>query len=469
MERLDCHVQNYDWGKKGTKSDVARIYAAGHNAVIDENKCYAELWMGTHPDGPARLKNSQVKLSTFIADGETLRHGCPNEKHLPFIMKLMSVEKALSLQVHPTKQQAAELNDRDPIHYPDRNHKPELAFAWTRFELLCGFRPAAQISINMSAFPELKQLMGKDTSEAFQVLVDAGILNECETMKAALAVCFKEFIATKDSAKIAKLIESMLSKLDSGIRGCLSDGTANVIKKIAQDFPGDIGCFSPLFLNHLILEPGECCYYAAEELHAYLSGECVECVGCSNNTIRAACTPKYIDVETLCKILSYRMTDPSYYIVKPVVLKDFPHVVEYAPDCKDFTLHEIKVSVATTDSPLPIPCLDCGSIMVLVEGEAIIENLTEKNSSKKIMTVSKGDIIYIQPRAQICFINCLKPTVIYRTFSFEEGPDHSKRNLLADSEVHKKIKVQRKGRAKYLVVDEDAEIFDVETEMDGVC
>lgn len=58
--------------------------------------------------------------------------------------------------------------------------------------------------------------MGKDTSEAFQVLVDAGILNECETMKAALAVCFKEFIATKDSAKIAKLIESMLSKLDSG-------------------------------------------------------------------------------------------------------------------------------------------------------------------------------------------------------------------------------------------------------------
>lgn len=128
-----------------------------------------------------------------------------------------------------------------------------------------------------------------------------------------------------------------------------------------------------------------------------------------------------------------------------------------------------QVSVATTDSPLPIPCLDCGSIMVLVEGEAIIENLTEKNSSKKIMTVSKGDIIYIQPRAQICFINCLKPTVIYRTFSFEEGPDHSKRNLLADSEVHKKIKVQKKGRAKYLVVDEDAEIFDVETEMDGVC
>ena len=45
-----------------------------------------------------------------------------------------------------------------------------------------------------------------------------------------------------------------------------------MMKKMNVDFPGDVGVFSPLFLNHMILQPGECCYYAAEELHAYLSG-----------------------------------------------------------------------------------------------------------------------------------------------------------------------------------------------------
>lgn len=87
--------------------------------------------------------------------------------------------------------------------------------------------------------------------------------------------------------------------------------------------------------------------FQAEELHAYLSGECVECVGCSNNTIRAALTPKYVDREALIEVLNYRMTDPSYYMVKPRALNNFDHVVEYAPDCKDFTLHQIKVNVYT--------------------------------------------------------------------------------------------------------------------------
>lgn len=43
MERLQCHVQNYAWGKKGMNSEVARIYAAGHDTKIDSDKSYAEV------------------------------------------------------------------------------------------------------------------------------------------------------------------------------------------------------------------------------------------------------------------------------------------------------------------------------------------------------------------------------------------------------------------------------------------
>jgi mannose-6-phosphate isomerase len=74
-----------------------------------------------------------------------------------------------------------------------------------------------------------------------------------------------------------------------------------------------VGCFAPLYLNHMVLEPGECCFYGTGELHAYLSGECVECVGCSNNTIRAGLTPKFIDRQALISVLNYRMAPPSYY------------------------------------------------------------------------------------------------------------------------------------------------------------
>lgn len=91
------------------------------------------------------------------------------------------------------------------------------------------------------------------------------------------------------------------------VRGAVEPCTVDIMRRMRIDFPGDVGVFSPLYLNHMILEPGECCYYAAQELHAYISGECVECVGCSNNTIRAAMTPKYIDRTALIHV-GHRLT-----------------------------------------------------------------------------------------------------------------------------------------------------------------
>uniref|UniRef100_A0A0N5APE6 mannose-6-phosphate isomerase n=1 Tax=Syphacia muris TaxID=451379 RepID=A0A0N5APE6_9BILA len=482
MERLQCHVQNYVWGKKGVNSEVARVYAAGHDVKIDENLSYAELWMGTHPDGPAKIKGTNTELSKYIANTESsVYERSKQEMHLPFIMKLMSIAKTLSIQVHPTKEQAAVLNDSDPIHYPDRNHKPELAYALTKFELLCGFRPAQEICYNIAAFPELKELMGGESAEAFQVLIKAGIGSERDATKAALAECFKNLVkaAQNDPEKVAKLLKSLLDKFDKQERGCLSEETVQVIRKMAQDFPGDVGCFCPLILNHIILNPGECCYYAPREIHAYLSGECVECVGCSNNTIRAACTPKFIDIDALCNILNYHMAEPSYYIVPQQPLERFPHVVEYAPDCKDFTLHQIKISSHFDDSLVPLPRLTCGSIMVVVEGKGRIENSSEKSNSKEL-AVSRGDIIYIANGSQICFTECSEDILAYRTFSYEVGPDHSARNTVPvekptklqpnlSSSMKHNASVRKNGRAKFLVVDGTAEIFDLETEMDGIC
>uniref|UniRef100_A0A0K0DWK6 mannose-6-phosphate isomerase n=1 Tax=Strongyloides stercoralis TaxID=6248 RepID=A0A0K0DWK6_STRER len=522
MERLNCHVKEYAWGKKGFDSEVARLYADGHDQFkVDREQTYAELWMGTHPDGPAIVKNTNVKLSTIIAKDNSkstfsikssssdfsYSYNSDDEKddsHLPFIMKIMSINKTLSLQVHPTKEQAAWLHEKDPINYPDKHHKPELAYALTRFELMCGFRPASEIVKNMNAFPELKAVMGVTNADNFIKLFYQGYSQESRDLKKALAVGFKHMLLTQlnNPEIIKKNLESFINKLKLRLLNgsVLMEDTIKVILKMEQDFPGDVGCFALLYLNHIILEPGECCYYAAEEIHAYLSGECVECVGCSNNTIRAALTPKYIDIDSLCEVLNYRMTDGSYYIVDPKTLSGFEHVKEYAPDCKDFTLHEIKIitdnnlrNITTVHS---LPELSCGSIIVIVEGEGIIQD--KKITSLEVNTINerrykRGDIFYIPPMQMVTFVQekeKSKNLLAYRTFSYENGPDHSNRKLTIQTSnstsslennlsppliINKQKlktfdrKLETSNLSNYNNQIKPKKIFKVESEMDGFC
>lgn len=41
------------------------------------------------------------------------------------------------------------LHNSDPAHYPDSNHKPEMAIALSDFQLLSGFRPSHEICENI--------------------------------------------------------------------------------------------------------------------------------------------------------------------------------------------------------------------------------------------------------------------------------------------------------------------------------
>ncbi|KAK6755451.1 hypothetical protein RB195_014052 [Necator americanus] len=479
MQRLECHVKKYKWGKKGSESEVARLFAAGHrNFEVNEDETYAELWMGTHPDGPAVLSDSSTRLSSFIAKSHSASYLSNNnwkdDIHLPFIMKVMSIARSLSLQVHPTKEQAARLHERDPIHYPDRHHKPELAYALTQFELLCGFRPAEQILANIEAFPSFRTVMGIHNCDALKSVVNKESNPRSLKCRQALAVCFGEMMekARSHSDLVCEYVDQLMDSLRSGIRGWLSEGTVAVIQKMYEDFPRDVGIFSPLLLNHMILKPGECCYYAAEELHAYLSGECVECVGCSNNTIRAAMTPKFIDREALCEVLNYRMTPPEEYLVPAIPLTDYPGVEEYSPDCKDFQLHRIRVTQIAQQTFLPV--LDCASIMVIVEGSAVLEEVDGPSSSVSkaqsfvnldtldSRNVGRGDIIYIPPGRRLRFTRCTSHIEAFRTFSFEIGPDHENRKVV--KEIAAPIFVKK---PLFTIDDYVEKAFAVESEMDG--
>ena len=102
---LTCQVQCYPWGKVGHESEVGALHSANAGAALDPSTTYAELWMGTHPNAPSMLANQQP-LGAWLAEhsetlGEGVRAAFGNQ--LPFLFKVLSINKALSIQAHPDK------------------------------------------------------------------------------------------------------------------------------------------------------------------------------------------------------------------------------------------------------------------------------------------------------------------------------------------------------------------------------
>lgn len=104
---LQCKVQNYEWGKLGLDSTVAKLLSSAHpDIAIDPSKSYAELWMGTHPNGPSIIIDRDVQLSEYIKDNHDAIGPEVKKKFgvgVPFLFKILSIRKALSIQAHPKK------------------------------------------------------------------------------------------------------------------------------------------------------------------------------------------------------------------------------------------------------------------------------------------------------------------------------------------------------------------------------
>lgn len=118
-------IKNYDWGKLGSESEVVKLAQANDgNFVSDESKPYSELWMGDHVSGQSKVKATGELLGDFIQKDRDGNIG--GQPKLPFLFKILSIRKALSIQVHPNKAEAEKLHAQHPDIYKDPNHKPEV-------------------------------------------------------------------------------------------------------------------------------------------------------------------------------------------------------------------------------------------------------------------------------------------------------------------------------------------------------
>ncbi len=253
-------AQHYAWGDADY---VPRLLGTD-----PDGRPWAEWWLGTHPGGPATL-----------ADGRALADA---SGELPYLLKLLAADVPLSLQTHPTREQAEEGFDREeragiPRHAPeriyrDRSPKPELLCALTPFDALCGFRP-------VGASIELCDELGVRTLAA--ALREHGL-------PATVRALFRGELAA------APIVEACRAR---------PEAEARLVDDLARRHPGDPAGAISLLLNRVVLRPGEALFLGPGNLHAYVQGAGVEVMGASDNVVRGGLTDKHVDVEELLRVV----------------------------------------------------------------------------------------------------------------------------------------------------------------------
>ena len=221
---------------------------------------------------------------------------------LPYLLKVLAAEEPLSLQAHPSAEQAAAGWAREEAagvprtaaerNYPDPLPKPELLCALTEFHALAGFRDAAT-TVRLLRALDVRALDHHTELLAAQPDGDG------------LRAVFTTWITLPQRA-VDDLVPALLDGCVAHVRARGEFTTeARTLLDLGERYPGDAGVLAALLLNRVTLAPGECLYQPAGSPHSYLSGCGVELMANSDNVLRCGLTPKHVDVPELLRVLDF--------------------------------------------------------------------------------------------------------------------------------------------------------------------
>jgi mannose-6-phosphate isomerase len=347
VDLLEPVVQPYAWG---SHTAIAELQGRPAPTTAPE----AELWMGAHPSAPSgvRRPGGRTTLDKVIAADPPRELGAACAARfggrLPFLLKVLAADKALSIQVHPSREQA-EAGYREETarglapgdksrNYVDDWPKPEILCALTRFEVLAGLRTTADAAALLGALrvreldPLVADLAGADLAGAAGPAALTGALG---------------VILTWPGEGRAALVAAVTAGCE---RIAAADGehaaAAAATVRIAGDHPGDLGIVASLLLRHLVLRPGEAVFLPAGGPHSYLHGTGVELLANSDNVVRAGLTPKHIDVPELL-----RLVDPAAAVPVIEPRTDGAGVLAYDSPAPEFRLYRAEPGAADVTLP----------------------------------------------------------------------------------------------------------------------
>lgn len=319
--QLRCGCNQYPWGKQGSNSLSARLCEktpgwdgdGKENFKIDENKPYAEMWMGTYPVLPSYVASTGEDLQDVLDRypkellGEKVTSKFGHSK-LPYLPKVLSIAKALPLQVHPNKEFSSKKHKEDPDSFTDGNHKPEIALALSEFEAFCGFKPAEAIVDVLRQKPLRHLLVAGGATVADEKISPEGLKQVVRT------------ILTLSDEDIKKTFQAIRELPDSAFTG-LNSHIPQVAKKLEDMFPEhDPGNLVALLcMNYMLLQPGEVIYIPAGGIHAYIQGDIIECMARSDNVLNTGFCPKAErdNVDEFCSVLNWESTTKTQTTLQP--------------------------------------------------------------------------------------------------------------------------------------------------------
>ncbi|MDL9981544.1 mannose-6-phosphate isomerase, class I [Microbacterium candidum] len=335
---IDNDPRDYAWGIPG---GISRLLGRA-----DTDAPEAELWLGAHPLSPSRIVG-EPGLTDLHAWEQS------SGSHLAFLLKILAADHPLSLQAHPTPDQAAEGFareesegiPRDAAHrnYKDPSAKPEVIVALEDgFEALCGFRPVGEVLAVIDAlelrypdpvFGAWRERVESSVERAFTWLLTPGVEQR-------------------------HLVTLLTDIAETHPRG------ESLLAWMVEENPGDAGIPIALMLNHVTLNAGEALWLPAGNIHAYLRGIGVEIMGPSDNVLRGGFTPKHVDVAELQRVLDF--TAAPMPLLKPERIDDA--IVAYRPPV-GFELYAITGDTTVELAAPGIAAAVDGAFEIVTDGE----------------------------------------------------------------------------------------------------
>ncbi|MDH2927400.1 mannose-6-phosphate isomerase, class I [Lonepinella koalarum] len=329
LYKLTGTLQQYTWGGKDYIPNLIGFTA-------QKDQLYAEWWLGAHPSSPSTIKvdDKTMPLNQFLSQnptalGQQSRSIFGDE--LPYLLKILDVKQPLSIQLHPTKQQAeigfVEENVRgidltDPKRtYKDKNHKPEMMIALSDFWLLHGFKPKTEILKTLRERSSLQTLANQlETQDLHHFYSD--IMQANQTQLASWLLPIFEHNRLEDLSPenpdywvlySQKEMNISLAQLDAGLM-----------------------CF--YLFNIVQIKQGQGIFQDAGIPHAYLRGQNIELMACSDNVIRGGLTSKHVNIDELLKVIDCREVIPELIKAAPPDNGSFT----YTTPAKDFALENVR-------------------------------------------------------------------------------------------------------------------------------
>lgn len=330
MYILRNQIQHYAWG---SRTAIAELL--GRSAAPEPE---AEMWMGAHPNAPSMAVTPKGEMSLRdVISTDPL--GVLGERtvavfgtELPFLLKVLAADKPLSLQAHPSREQARAGFDAEEVaqvprtaahrNYKDPNHKPELLCALTEFDALCGFRRPEDIRALVAWLdvPALRDVMAP-----------------LEKGEEGLRSAFQNVARTTQKAA---LVDDTIAACRARTNESAFQNVARLALSLNEEYPGDVGVIHALMLNIVKLQPFEAIYLPHGNMHAYLRGVGIEIMANSDNVLRGGLTPKHVDVPELLRVLEWRAWTGAPIRGEPS--KDAREFV-YRTTAPDFQLSRIQV------------------------------------------------------------------------------------------------------------------------------